>query len=82
MQDGTGTDQDMNDQDLAMDPAAAAAIMAEASDRARRRLEPNHRVLLLVFGPVWFLGDGIEWLGPGGSTPSTGRTRGRTPRRS
>jgi hypothetical protein len=76
MQDSTGTDQDMNDQNLTMNAADAAAIMAEASDRARRRLEPNHRVLLLVFGPVWFLGDGIEWLGARGQHPYHGPDAG------
>ena len=41
MQDGTGTDQGMNDQNLTMDAADAAAIMAQANDRARRALEPG-----------------------------------------
>jgi hypothetical protein len=76
MQDGTGTDQDMNDQDLNMDAGAAAAIMAEASDRARRTLEPDHRVIYLVWGALWFLGDGITWLAARGQHPFHGPDAG------
>jgi hypothetical protein len=62
MQDSTGTDRDMNDQDVTMDAADAAAIMAEASDRARRRFEPDHRGTFIAWGVIWFVGDGITWL--------------------
>jgi hypothetical protein len=62
MHDGTGTDRDMNDQDLTMDAADAAAIMAEASDRARRRFEPDQRATFIAWGVIWFVGDGITWL--------------------
>jgi hypothetical protein len=57
MTDGTGTDQGMN-----MNAADAAAIMAEADARARHILRPDHRVTFLVWGAIWFLGDGLTWL--------------------
>jgi hypothetical protein len=76
MQDGTGTDQGMNDQDLTMDAAAAAAIMAEASDRARRRLQPDHRVIYAVRGAIWILGYGIIWLTVRGQHPFHGLNPG------
>jgi hypothetical protein len=61
-----------NYQDLNMDPADAAAIMAEASDRARRRLQPDHRVSFTVWGLLWFLGYGIWWLAVRGQHPLPG----------
>jgi len=76
MQDGTSTDQDMNDQDLTMDPAAAAAIMAEASDRARRRLQPNLPAFYAVRGAIWILGYGLIWLAVRGQHPFHGPNAG------
>jgi hypothetical protein len=76
MHDSTGTDRDMNDQDLTMDAAAAAAIMAEASDRARSRLRPDHRVLYAFRGVIWILGYGIIWLGVRGQHPFRGPNPG------
>ena len=76
MQDGTSTDQDMNDQDLTMDPAAAAAIMAEASDRARRRLQPNLPAFYAVRGAIWILGYGLIWLSVRGQHPFHGPNAG------
>ena len=67
MNDGTGTDQGMN-----MDAAAAAAIIAEAGSRARRTLQPDHRVTFLVWGVIWFLGDGLMWLAVRGQHPYHG----------
>jgi len=57
MNDGTGTDQGMN-----MNAADAAAIIAEADARARHILRPDHRVTFLVWGVIWFVGDGLMWL--------------------
>jgi hypothetical protein len=57
MNDGTGTDQGMN-----MNAADAAAIMAEAEARARHTLRPDYRVMFLVWGVIWFVGDGLTWL--------------------
>ena len=57
MNDGTGTDQGMN-----MNAADAAAIIAEADARARHILRPDHRVTFLVWGVIWFIGDGLMWL--------------------
>jgi hypothetical protein len=71
MNDGTGTDQEMN-----MNAAAAAAIIAEAGARARRTLRPDHRVTLLVWGLIWFLGDGVMWLLVRGQHPYHGPNPG------
>jgi hypothetical protein len=38
--------------------------MAEASDRARRRLQPDHRAIYAVRGAIWILGRGAH-RGPG-----------------
>jgi hypothetical protein len=54
---GTGTDQGMN-----MNASDAAAIMAEADARARHVLRPDHRVSFVVWGVIWFIGDGLMWL--------------------
>jgi hypothetical protein len=67
MNDGTGTDQGMN-----MNAADAAAIMAEAGERARHTLRPDHRVSFLVWGAIWFLGDGLTWLAVRGQHPFHG----------
>jgi hypothetical protein len=71
MNDGTGTDQGMN-----MNAADAAAIIAEAGSRARRTLRPDHRVTLLVYGVIWFLGDGLMWLLVRGQHPFHGVSPG------
>lgn len=76
MQDGTGTDQNLNDQDLNMDAAAAAAIMADASDRAKRRLLPNRRAIYAARGAIWILGYGIVWLAVRGQHPFHGPNAG------
>jgi hypothetical protein len=75
MQDSTGTDRN-KDQDLTMDPADAAAIMAEASDRAKRRFDPDHRVVYAVWGPLWVLGYGGTWLAVRGQHPFHGPNPG------
>jgi hypothetical protein len=67
MNDGTGTDQEMN-----MNAADAAAIIAEAGARARRTLRPDHRVTFTVYGAIWFLGDGLMWLLVRGQHPYHG----------
>jgi hypothetical protein len=71
MNDGTGTDQGMN-----MNAADAAAIMAEADARARHVLRPDHRVLFLVWGIIWFVGDGVTWLAVRGQHPFQGPNPG------
>jgi hypothetical protein len=71
MNDGTGTDQGTN-----MNAAAAAAIIAEADARARRILRPDHRVTFLVWGALWFLGDGLMWLAVRGQHPYHGPNPG------
>ncbi len=71
MNDGTGTDQEMN-----MNAAEAAAIMAEAGARARRTLRPDHRVTLTVYGVIWFVGDGLMWLLVRGQHPYHGVNSG------
>jgi hypothetical protein len=59
-----------------MDAAAAAAIMTEATDRARRRFEPDHRVIYAVWGPIWLLGYGTTWLAVRGQHPFHGLNPG------
>jgi len=71
MNDGTGTDQGMT-----MNAADAAAIMAEADARARPVLRPDHRVTFLVWGLIWFLGDGLTWLAVRGQHPYHGPNPG------
>jgi hypothetical protein len=71
MNDGTGTDQGMN-----MNAADAAAIIAEADARARRILRPDHRVTLLAWGLIWFIGDGLMWLAVRGQHPYHGPNPG------
>jgi hypothetical protein len=71
MNDGTGTEQGTN-----MNAATAAAIIAEADARARRTLRPDHRVTFLVWGALWFLGDGLMWLAVRGQHPYHGPNPG------
>ena len=71
MNDGTGTDQEMN-----MNAADAAAIMAQADARARRTLRPDHRVTFLVWGLIWFAGNGLMWLAVRGQHPYHGPNPG------
>src|SRR5579863_5355048 len=71
MSDGTGTDQGTN-----MNAADAAAIIAEAGERARRTLRPDHRVTFVVWGVIWFVGDGLMWLGVRGQHPFHGPNPG------
>jgi len=71
MNDGTGTDQGMT-----MNAAEAAAIIAEADTRARHTLQPDHRVLFLVWGVIWFVGDGLTWLAVHGQHPYQGPNPG------
>ena len=71
MNDGTGTDQGMN-----MSAADAAAIIAEADARARHILRPDHRVTFLVWGLIWFFGDGLMWLAVRGQHPYHGPNPG------
>jgi hypothetical protein len=71
MNDGTGTDQGMN-----MNAADAAAIMAEADAKARRILRPDHRVTFLVWGVIWFVGNGLMWLAVRGQHPFHGPNPG------
>jgi len=59
-----------------MNAAAAAAIIAEADARARHTLQPDHRVVFLVWGVIWFLGDGLTWLAVRGQHPYQGPNPG------
>jgi hypothetical protein len=71
MNEGTGTDQEMT-----MSAAAAAAIIAEADARARPVLRPDYRVTFLVWGVIWFLGNGLIWLSVRGQHPYHGPNPG------
>jgi hypothetical protein len=65
--DSTGTGEDTS-----MDPAAAAAIISEAGDRARDRLQPGHRVTFAVWGLLFIIGYGLIWLTVRGQQPFHG----------
>ncbi len=54
--------KDGTDEGTGMDAAAAAAIIAEAGDRARNRLRPDHRVRFIVWGLLYLVGYGLTWL--------------------
>jgi hypothetical protein len=71
MYDDTGTDQEMN-----MNASDAAAIITEADARARRTLRPDRRVTFLIWGSLWFLGDGLMWLAVRGQHPYHGPNPG------
>ena len=59
-----------------MSAAAAAAIIAEADARARPVLRPDYRVTFLVWGVIWFLGNGLIWLSVRGQHPYHGPNPG------
>ncbi len=67
MTDGAGTDEGTN-----MDVAAAAAIISDAGDRARGRLQPGHRVRFAVWGLLFIVGYGATWLIVRGQQPFHG----------
>jgi hypothetical protein len=50
--------------------------MAEASDRARRRLQPNLPAFYAVRGAIWILGYGLIWLAVRGQHPFHGPNAG------
>jgi hypothetical protein len=54
--------KDGTDEGTGMDAAAAAAIVAEAGERARNRLRPGHRVRFIVWGLLYIIGYGATWL--------------------
>ena len=67
MTDGAGTDEGTS-----MDAAAAAAIMADADNRARDRLRPHHRGTFTLWGLLWLIGYGVTWLVVPGQEPVHG----------
>ena len=75
MTDSAGTDEGTD-----MDAAAAAAIIADAGDRARNRIQPRHRVIFTVWGVLWLFGYGVTGWSSAGSSPFTGPRPPRTPR--
>ncbi len=67
MTDSAGTDEGTD-----MDAAAAAAIINDAGDRARNRIQPRHRVIFTVWGVLWLVGYGVTWLVVRGQQPVHG----------
>ena len=67
MTDSAGTDEGTD-----MDAAAAAAIINDAGDRARNRIQPRHRVIFTVWGVLWLFGYGVTWLVVRGQQPVHG----------
>src|SRR5579875_867617 len=57
MSDGTGTGQNVG-----MDAADAAAIMQDAGEQARRRLQPSRWAPFLIWGLLLLSGYGLTWL--------------------
>jgi hypothetical protein len=60
------------DDGASLDPQAAAAIMQEAGDRARRELRVSHPVTFISAGVAWLLGYGAIWLSVRGQHPYQG----------
>jgi hypothetical protein len=71
MNDSAGTGESTD-----MDAAAAAAIIAEAGDRARGRLRPGHRVTFAIWGLLYIVGYGGIWLAYRGQQPFVGPAPG------
>ena len=55
-----------------LDAQGAAAIMAEAGERARRELRVSHPVTFISAGVAWLLGYGAIWLSVRGQHPYQG----------
>jgi hypothetical protein len=60
------------DEETAMDARSAAAIMADADERARRELTPNALAIFAGWGLVFLLCNGIIWLAVHSQRPYTG----------
>ncbi len=60
------------DEEPAMDPRDAAAIMRKASEHARRELTPNGPVIYAGLALVLLVCNGIVWLGVRGQRPYLG----------
>jgi len=67
MTDGADTNEGTS-----MDAAAAAAIIADAGNRARDRLRPHHRATFTLWGLLWLIGYGVTWLVVRGQQPVHG----------
>jgi uncharacterized membrane protein YkvI len=75
MNEDTGTDRaDANAEDDQLDPQAAAAIMADARERALRELRASFPLLYAVWGLFLLIGYGVLWLSVRGQHPFTGPT--------
>ncbi len=75
MNEDTGTDRaDTNADDDQLDVHAAAAIMADARERALRELRASYPLLFTVWGLFILIGYGVLWLSVRGQHPYTGPT--------
>jgi hypothetical protein len=73
MNEDTGTDPaGTNAEDDQLDLAAAAAIMADARERAVRELRTNYPLVFVVWGLIFLVGFGVIWLSVRGEHPYTG----------
>lgn len=68
---GSGAGAAMNEE-AAMDPQKAAAIMRDASEHARRELTPNGPAIYASWALVLLLSNGIIWLAVRGQRPYLG----------
>jgi hypothetical protein len=76
MNEDTGTGRagpDAGDDQL-LDAHAAAAILADARDRALRELRANYPLVFAVWGLILLIGFGVLWLSVRGQHPYSGPT--------
>jgi hypothetical protein len=62
------------DEDMGMDVARAAVILAEAHEQARHQLRIRYPVLFSIWGLMYLLGYGAIWLSVRGQHPYQGPT--------
>ena len=62
------------DEDMGMDVARAAVILAEAREQARHQLRIRYPVLFSIWGLMYLLGYGAIWLSVRGQHPYQGPT--------
>jgi hypothetical protein len=75
MNEDTGTDRDDASADEQhLDLHAAAAIMADARERALRELRASYPLVFTVWGLILLIGFGVIWLSVRGQHPYTGPT--------
>ncbi len=67
-------DTDQADQEAALDPQSAAALIDEAQRQARRQLNPDKPLLLVGAAAFFLVAYGVMWLSVLGQNPYVGPT--------